>query len=403
MRPSSTSALRWFKAALVATVFALINTSVLAATESVNVFTLNVGSSSASLANAVLFDGKSIWVAVQNPEGGALEKRTVTGDVLAATQVGQTPIELAFDGQNIWVTNYTSSTVSVVNESGTLLKTISIPSAMPEGITFDGKYIWTANNGPGANSVTKIDAAAMSIVNTYSVGLGPDGVAFDGTNVWVTNSLNNSVWQIDRNSGAYLAGYPTGLFPLAIVFDGTNMWIGNGTGVNVGSAVVGPGSLSKIRVSDGADLGTFGVGNHVRGLVYDGTSIWACNGNDNTVSRLRTGGVALLGTYPTGKSPRAIAFDGTNAWVANSGENTVTIISTAGAGGGPAQLAAFGPSKPAGSVGGSPVPLVDRPYKGRSLPGDTRAARTPPKVVTVRSVVQGNSVASMVNMLLGDD
>jgi len=402
MRWFRNSSLRWLKAALVLTFLALANKSLLAATESVNVFTLTVGVSPASFANAVLFDGKSIWVAVQNPGGGTLEKMSLSGKLLAATEVGDTPIEMAYDGQNIWLTNYTPSTVSVFDGNGALLKTISLPSANPEGIMFDGKYVWTANNGGGANSVTKIDPVAKSIVNTYSVGLAPDGVAFDGTNIWVTNSLNNNVWKIDRNTGAYLAAYSTGVFPLSIVFDGTNMWIANGTGVNVGSQVAGPGSVTKIRVADGANLGMFGVGNHVRGLVYDGTSIWACNSNDNTVSRIRTGGVALLGTYPTGKSPRSVTFDGANVWVANSGENTLTVISPALAGGGSAQFSALS-AKPATNVGGTSVPLVDRPGKGRTIPVNSGSTISPAKVITVRTVVPGNTVSSMLNMLLGDE
>jgi DNA-binding beta-propeller fold protein YncE len=376
MRRLGNSTLRWLEAGLVFATLASADEPALAATESVNIFTLTVGAPS-SLATAVLFDGKSMWVALQNPGGGTLEKLSLSGTLLATASVGQVPIEMAYDGQNVWVTNYTSSTVSVVDQRGVLLKTISLPAAMPEGIMFDGKYIWTANNGPGANSVTKIDAVAKTIVGTYSVGLSPDGVAFDGSHVWVTNSQNNNVWKIDRNSGTFVDGYQTGLFPLSIIFDGTNMWIGNGTGVNVGPAVPGTGSLSKIRAADGVNLGTFAVGNHVRGLVYDGASIWACNGNDNTVSRIRTGGVALLGTYPTGKSPRVVAFDGTNIWVANSGENTLTVIAPPAADGSPGQLVAADPPTRALGIGS-------------------------PKVVTARSVVPGTIVGPLLNVLLDD-
>ena len=42
-----------------------------AATVSFNVYTLPVGDSPASLVNGVLFDGRYIWGAVQNPDGSA--------------------------------------------------------------------------------------------------------------------------------------------------------------------------------------------------------------------------------------------------------------------------------------------------------------------------------------------
>jgi hypothetical protein len=235
---------------------------------------------------------------------------------------------MAFDGTNIWVTDYTSSDVMVVNQSGAVVSVITLnPAAHPEGIVFDGTYMWIANNGQGMDSVSKLSVAAKALVASYPVGHAPDGVGFDGSRIWVTNSYNNNVWTLSKDTGQQLAAYWTGTFPLTVIYDGTNMWIGNGTGVNVGPPVPGIGSLTKIRATDGTALGTFTVGHHVRGLVYDGTSVWACNGNDNTVSRVRANDVALLGTYPTGKAPRAVAFDGTNIWVANSGENSLTLIS----------------------------------------------------------------------------
>jgi len=202
------------------------------------------------------------------------------------------------------------------------------PAAVVNGVFFDGKYVWIANNGVNTNSVTKFDAASRTMLATYLVGRNPDGVAHDGTYIWVTNSYSNDVWTLNRDTGQQVAGYATGTFPLSMVYDGQNMWIGNGTGVNVGPPVPGIGSLTKIRAADGTNLGTFTVGHHVRGLAYDGTSIWACNGNDNTVSCVRASDVALLATYPTGKAPSAVAFDGANIWVANAGENSLTIIAS---------------------------------------------------------------------------
>ncbi len=110
---------------------------------------------------------------------------------------------------------------------------------------FDGRYIWVANNGVGANSVSKFDARRQTLVATYSVGRNPDGVAFDGTFIWVTNSYNNNVWKINRNTGAYIDDFATGIFPLSIIYDGANMWIGNGNGGSAGATESDVGSLTK--------------------------------------------------------------------------------------------------------------------------------------------------------------
>lgn len=297
-----------------------------AANATMTVYTVTVGDSSSSVVNGVIFDGKYIWAAIQNPDGGVVQKLSASGTVISTTGVGSAPLEMAFDRKsNIWVTNYTSSSISVVGEGGNLVTTISVPGTNPEGIVFDGEYMWVANNGNNSDSVSKFDAANMALVGTYSVGHSPDGVAFDGNNIWVTNSESNNVWVLNRN-GRQIAAYGTGVFPLSLISDGHNMWIGNGTGVNVGPQVAGTGSLTKISIANGQSMGTFSIGHHVRGLAYDGDSIWACNGNDNTVSRVRASNVALLGTFATGLAPRAAAFDGVKIWVANSGAPTLTVF-----------------------------------------------------------------------------
>ncbi len=372
-----------------------------AATLSYDVYTLPVGNSAASTVTSVIFDGKYIWATVQNPNGGVVQKLDSSGAILSTTPVGAAPIELAYDGANIWVTDYTSSDVTIVTRGGNPVKTIPLPGANPEGILFDGKYIWVANNGVGANSVSKFDVVSQTLIATYPVGLNPDGVAFDGVSIWVTNSYNNDVWKINRDSGTYVDGYGTGIYPLSIIYDGANMWIGNGNGGSAGTAVSGGGSLTKIRASDGATLGTYAVGSVVRGLLFDGTSIWVCNSGDNTVSRLQSSNVALLGTYATGKAPRAVAFDGTKIWIANSGDDTLTVIAPAAFPDATAAMRPLAAGVVFGAVADQPSTAVRGPARP-PRPG-RGSAGIMPVIVTQRVVAAPSTLGSMLNLLLDVD
>src|SRR5579863_6447322 len=76
-------------------------------------YTVPVGDSTAT-ASSVLFDGLNIWVAVQDGGGGSLRKFNQAGVMLENVPVGVYPIELAFDGHNVWVTDYDSSDVTAV-------------------------------------------------------------------------------------------------------------------------------------------------------------------------------------------------------------------------------------------------------------------------------------------------
>lgn len=293
------------------------------ATVQYQVYSIAVGDSTQSTVNNVLFDGQYIWAAVQNPDGGVLIKLSVAGSVVSTTPVGQNPDSLVYDGANMWATDYSAGSVSVVNSSGQLVNTIPIPGSpsTPEGIAFDGQYVWVANDS-GANTVTKIAAKSQAIVATYAVGRAPDALAFDGKNIWVANSYSANVWKLDRETGRMLGGYTTGVFPTDMTYDGTNIWVANGF-----AASSGFGSVTKIRAADGAPQGTFTVpGMQLRGLAYDRRSIWVCNSYSNTVSRLSASNVTLMGTFATGANPRGAAFDGSKIWIANSGQNTLTVI-----------------------------------------------------------------------------
>jgi YVTN family beta-propeller protein len=65
----------------------------------------------------------------------------------------------------------------------------------PDGIAFDGTFIWVAN--AVSNTVSKIDPASNVVVATVDVEESPVGVAFDGAYIWVTNHVSNSVSKID--------------------------------------------------------------------------------------------------------------------------------------------------------------------------------------------------------------
>jgi DNA-binding beta-propeller fold protein YncE len=54
----------------------------------------------------------------------------------------------------------------------------------PNGIAYDGSNIWVTDfNGA---TVTKLKATTGATLNTFSVGREPANAAFDGNNIWVT-------------------------------------------------------------------------------------------------------------------------------------------------------------------------------------------------------------------------
>ena len=103
------------------------------------------------------------------------------------------------------------------------------------------------------------------------MGGGPEGITFDGANIWTANYLDNTLTKLRASDGAPLGTFPVGAGPLDLAFDGTNIWVTN----------LGPGTVTKLRASDGIILGTFNVGDEPYGVGFDGVSIWVANENSN--------------------------------------------------------------------------------------------------------------------------
>jgi outer membrane lipoprotein-sorting protein len=232
--------------------------------------------------------------------------------------VGIEPLGLAFDGENMWVANFTcagcTGTVSKLRRSdGFSLGTFNVGSA-PVYVTFDGSNIWVGNRD--SNNVSKLRVSDGATLGTFPTGGNePQWSAFDGSNIWIANGSSSSVTKMRTSDGSIIATYPTGTFPAGVVFDGTNVWIAN----------AGSSSVTKLRASDGANLGTFGVGSQPVQLAFDGSNIWVSNLSSNTVSKIRASDGATLGTFSV-NSPHGIAFDGTNIWVVSRFSNKVTKL-----------------------------------------------------------------------------
>ena len=61
----------------------------------------------------------------------------------------------------------------------------------PRGVAYDGTNIYIANYT--SNNVSVVDPATNTVTTTIGVGNQPYGVAYDGTNIWVTNESSNSL------------------------------------------------------------------------------------------------------------------------------------------------------------------------------------------------------------------
>jgi sugar lactone lactonase YvrE len=149
----------------------------------------------------ILHDGANIWITDpqfldrpdQLPVPGTLLKLSGTGGVLQTVTVGSNPAFPIFDASNIWVPNSAEDSVSVVRASnGAVLATLTGNGlSNPIQAAFDGQRVLLTNfSSDGSVSVWK--AADLTPLGTFPMPAGsvPIGACSDGVNFWI--SLNFS-------------------------------------------------------------------------------------------------------------------------------------------------------------------------------------------------------------------
>jgi hypothetical protein len=134
----------------------------------------------------ILYDGANIWAAISNLD--ILVKLDLGGAILQTVTLGSKPVYPVYDGTNIWVPDYGSSTVSVVRAAtGVVLASLTGNGInAPIGAAFDGERILVTQSM--GDNVSLWKAADLTPLGFFSTGTGtiPHGVCSDGLNFWIT-------------------------------------------------------------------------------------------------------------------------------------------------------------------------------------------------------------------------
>lgn len=187
--------------------------------------------------------------------------------------------------------------------------------AGPLQITFDGTNLWTANlTSTGVGSISRVDVAT-GIDSTLTAGLDfPYDILWDGANLWVADGGFTELKRIDSANGSVLESISLALPPHRLLFDGTNIWVSsrvNGGNTNNISIVRAVGSLR------GTVLATLTSPGGPVGMAFDGERVLVCNYDGNSLSLFKAADFTPLGTVPTGAGggPFTACSDGLNFWI----------------------------------------------------------------------------------------
>jgi len=184
------------------------------------------------------------------------------------------PSGIAFDGTNVWTSNFSGSVSIITPQSPFTVTTVTTGFTAPVGILYDGAHIWVTDNFAG--KLFELDPAG-AILNTVIVGTAPQRPVFDGANIWVPNYGDSSITVVQASTGKVVAtitadGSNNLNGPIGASFDGERILVTNSNGSSVTlfkaadlsliANVVLPSYIPYGTCSDGIHfwIGTVGLG-----------------------------------------------------------------------------------------------------------------------------------------------
>jgi hypothetical protein len=251
----------------------------------------------------VASDGEDLWV-VNSGSNTVTRVHASDGKWLGAWTGATNAFGVVVAQGLIWITGQTSpGNLYVINPAFSPSAAVTVTNSLgndPLGITTDGTYIWTAND---SGTVSRVRMNDYSTTN-YVDGLIPPlrGILFDGTHVWVADYGDSSLKQLDSN-GNILQSVPTGSGPAFPVFDGSNIWVPNYLDNSV--AVVSPTKLITLATFSS----TNGL-NHPVSAAFDGQRILVTNSQGHLMSLFKSTDLTPIGTINT----TDLALGGTNVY-----------------------------------------------------------------------------------------
>lgn len=194
----------------------------------------------------ITWDGKHLWV-VDEETKKLYRTDFRSGAVLQPLDINiKRPKGLAFDGKLVWVADEETKKIHAVNpDNGQIVKTIKmeIPKEKGfksfEGITWDGKHLWTAFFAGFSSSFNQIDTESGRIIRSIFADCNPRGIASDGRYLWsICYNGKKLPSKIDRRkilekehemlcSRVFIKDIE-GMNPIGLAYDGQYLWYADG-------------------------------------------------------------------------------------------------------------------------------------------------------------------------------
>lgn len=281
----------------------------------------------------IVCDGADVWVTI--PLGGVLRIEASSGRVKENWKVPGTaePIHIIAAAGRVFIVaspGPSPASIYVINpdaDQGNAILFEDSIGALPQDLTFDGTFLWTANAGaglPGTQSISRI-RVSDAFDTSFSTGFSfPVSILWDGAALWVLDRGpdpdDDALKEVNPSTGSVISVIPVPEAPREMIFDGMNLWISHSTGSTV-TVVRAVGALKGTVLQNITGNGLNGC----FGMAFDGERVLVANQTGNSVSLFKAADFTPLGSLSTGAAtaPLAACSDGLNFWITLPGSNDI--------------------------------------------------------------------------------
>jgi len=195
---------------------------------------------------------------------------------------------------------------SLLAVPGDTLKSIPAPFRCPQGLTFDGQYLWNADRN--SDMIYQINHGDGSVVDSLPTpGYVPRGLTWDGERLWCVDGEEQLIFAINPVTRIVeMTIYCPVSRPTGLAWDGEYLWL----------AADRSEELHKISSEDGTTIASIPAPtSHAWGLTFDGTYLWVSDRYKNMIYMIMPdNGDVIISFEAPGPHSCGLAWVGSKLW-----------------------------------------------------------------------------------------
>ncbi|UCE25445.1 MAG: transglutaminase [Candidatus Zixiibacteriota bacterium] len=195
---------------------------------------------------------------------------------------------------------------SALTAPGDTLMSFAAPNSCPQGLTFDGEYLWNIDRK--SDMIYKIDVADGNVLDSIpSPGYIPRGLTFDGKLLWTVDAGEDLIFAINPETRIVEKTiFCPASKPYGMAWDGEYLWIADD----------GSDEIRRISPEDGTTITAITApSSHPGGLAFDGKFLWVSDRYKDMIYMVTPdNGDVIIWFEAPGKHSCGLAYDGANVW-----------------------------------------------------------------------------------------